>query len=187
MLLALFKDKAILQIDGARRVVARGETTPEGLKLISADTEQAVVEVDGRRRTLKLGVVVGSQSATGQPSVTLWANRGFFYAEGSINNVPVRFLVDTGASAIALNSALARRIGIDYTKGEPGVAVTASGHARMFAIRLSRVKVGEIVLYDVEAGVIEGAQPDTPLLGMSFLSALEMRRDGDRMELIKRY
>lgn len=187
VLLALFKDKAILQIDGARRVLARGDTSPEGLKLVSADTEQAVVEIDGRRRALKLSVVAASQSATGQPRVTLWADRGFFYAEGSINNMPVRFLVDTGASSIAMNSALAKRLGIDYTKGRQGVAVTASGYAKVYGLRLNTVKIGEIVLHDVEAGVIDGTQPETPLLGMSFLGSLEMRRDGDRMELIKRY
>lgn len=187
VLLALFKDKAILQIDGARRVLSRGDTSPEGLKLISADTEQAVVEINGRQRVLKLSVVAASQGATGQPRVTLWADRGFFYAEGSINNVPVRFLVDTGASAVAMNSALARRLGIDYAKGRPGMAVTASGYAKVYGVKLSTVKIGEIVLHDVEAGVIDGNQPDVPLLGMSFLGSLEMRRDGDRMELIKRY
>ncbi len=187
-LLALFKDKAIFQIDGARRLLQSGQVSPEGVKLISANTEEATVEIDGKREVLKLGVVTAGFSSTGQPSVTLWADgNGFFHAEGSINNVPVKFLVDTGANTIAINSALARRIGIDYTKGQPGTATTASGYARVYGVVLNAVKIGEIVLHNVSAGVIEGQQPEMPLLGMSFLNSLEMRRDGNRMELIKRY
>jgi len=186
--LALFKDKAIFQIDGARRVLQNGQVSPEGVKLISANTEEATVEIAGKREVLKLGVVTSSFSSTGQPSVTLWADgSGFFHAEGSINNVPVRFLVDTGANTIAINSDLARRVGIDYTKGQPGMATTASGYTRIYGVVLSAVKIGEIVLHNVNAGVIEGRQPETPLLGMSFLGGLEMRRDGNRMDLIKRY
>jgi aspartyl protease family protein len=187
-LLALFKDKAIFQIDGARRVLQNGQVSPEGVKLISANTEEATVEIAGKREVLKLGVVTASFSATGQPSVTLWADgNGFFHAEGSINNIPVKFLVDTGANTIAINSELARRIGIDYTKGQAGMATTASGYTRIYGVVLNAVKIGEIVLHNVNAGVIEGRQPETPLLGMSFLGGLEMRRDGNRMELIKRY
>lgn len=186
--LALFKDKAILHIDGARRVLAAGETSPEGVKLVAANTEQATIEIAGRREVLALGVVTGSFAASEQPSVTLWADpSGFFHAEGSINNVPVRFLVDTGANTIALNSATAQRIGIDYQKGQPGVATTASGYARVYGVTLGTVKVGGIVLHNVAAGVIEGPQPAVPLLGMSFLGGLEMRREGPRMELTKRY
>lgn len=186
--LALFKDKAILQIDGARRVLARGETSPEGVKLVAANTEQATIEIAGQREVLALGVVAGSFTSSEQPSVTLWADpNGFFHAEGSINNTPVRFLVDTGANTIALNSATAQRIGIDYKKGQAGVATTASGYTRVYGVTLNAVKIGGIVLHNVAAGVIEGPQPDVPLLGMSFLGSLEMRRDGQRMDLTKRY
>lgn len=187
-LLALFKDKAILQIDGARRVLASGETSPEGVTLVKANTEEATIEIAGRREVLELGVVHGSFTSSEQPSVTLWADpNGFFHAEGSINSVAVRFLVDTGANTIALNSATAQRIGIDYKKGQPGVATTASGYTRVYGVTLNTVKIGGIVLHNVAAGVIEGPQPAVPLLGMSFLGSLEMRRDGQRMDLTKRY
>lgn len=187
-LLALFKDKAILEVDGKRRVVATGESTPEGVKLISADSERAVVEVSGRRETLPLGTVVGAFNKNTAPAaVTLWATDNFFYAEGFVNKQSVKFLVDTGASSIAMNSATAQRLGIDFRKGEAGVATTASGYARVYRVTLNSVKVGEIELFNVQAGVIDGPQPATPLLGMSFLGSVEMRRDGDRMDLIKRY
>jgi len=189
-LFALFKDKAILQVEGARRVLATGAVSPEGVKLVSTDTqaEEAVVELNGKRETLRLGVVVSAFQSAARESVTLFADTsGFFHAEGSINGAAVTFLVDTGANTIAINSATAKRAGIDYTKGHAGTARTASGYARMYGVRLATVKVGEIVLRNVEAGVIDGPQPETPLLGMSFLSALEMKREGNKMELTRRY
>jgi aspartyl protease family protein len=189
-LFALFKDKAILQVDGTRRVLTTGTESPEGVKLVSTDTqaEEAVVERNGKRETLRLGVVVSAFQGAARESVTLFADSsGFFHAEGAINGTAVTFLVDTGANTIAINSATAKRAGIDYTKGQAGTARTASGYARVYGVRLATVKVGEIVLRNVEAGVIDGPQPETPLLGMSFLSALEMKREGGKMELTRRY
>jgi aspartyl protease family protein len=187
---ALFNDKAILLVDGNRRVLKAGEESPEGVRLISASTasDEAVIEVGGKRSVLKLGVVISAFTASARASTTLWAgSNGFFHADGSINGVPLTFLVDTGANAIAMNIATAQRVGIDYKKGQPGIAKTASGFIKIYGLTLESVKIGEIELHNVEAGVIEGPQPDTPLLGMSFLGRLEMRRDGDKMELIKKY
>lgn len=190
-LYALFKDKAILTIDGTRRVLTAGETSPEGVKLISTDTEseQAVIEAGGRRETLKLGMIASLAQAGAPAAVTLWADgSGFFFANGSINGSGVTFLVDTGANTVAISGALAQRIGIDYKKkGLQGVATTASGHVRNFVLKLDTVKIGEIVLHNVDAAVLEGSHPSTPLLGMSVLNSLEMRRDGNKMELIKKY
>ena len=187
---ALFNDKAILLVDGSRRVLKAGEQSPEGVRLISASTatDEAVIEVEGKRSVLKLGVVISAFTASARASTTLWASsNGFFHAEGSINGVPLTFLVDTGANTIAMNAATAQRVGIDYKKGQSGIAKTASGFIKMYGLTLKSVKIGDIELHNIEAGVIEGPQPDTPLLGMSFLGRLEMRRDGDKMELIKKY
>jgi len=189
-LYALFKDKAILQVDGTRRVLTVGTESPEGVKLVSTDTqaEVAVVEMKGKRETLRLGVVVSAFQTVARESVTLYADSsGFFHAEGSINGVAMTFLVDTGANTIAINSATAKRAGIDFTKGRAATARTASGYTRMYGLKLDNVKIGDIVLRNVEAGVIDGPQPEVPLLGMSFLSALEMRREGNKMELTRRY
>jgi aspartyl protease family protein len=189
-LFALFQDKAILHVDGARRVLTTGVESPEGVKLVSTDTqaEEAVVEFGGKRETLRLGMVFSALQSATRENVTLFADsNGFFHAEGSINGAAVSFLVDTGANTIAINSATAKRAGIDYTKGRAGMATTASGYTRVYSVRLDTVKVGEIVLRNVEAGVIDGPEPATPLLGMSFLNALEMKRDGGKMELTRRY
>ena len=192
-LFALFKDKAIILIDGARRVLTRGETSPEGLKLLATDTEREVAEVElnGRQETLRLGIVstTGFGEAKGSGRVTLYADHsGFFYTDGRINDIAVRFLVDTGANTIALNSRMAERIGLDYKRtGRRGIASTAGGMVPMYSLRLTSVTIGSITLHDVEAGIIEGDHPVDVLLGMSFLGRLDMRRDGDKMELSKRY
>lgn len=188
---ALFEGKAILVIDGARRVLAIGEASPEGVRLLATDTraETAEIEVAGKRERLVLGVVLGSFAAAGRETLTLYAEPdGHFHADGSINGLPVRFLVDTGATTIALSGAEASRLGIDYKRhGKAGYANTAGGVVRMYGIRLDSVQVGPITLYNVEAGVVEGSHPREALLGMSFLGRVDMQRDGQRLELTQRY
>lgn len=187
---ALFKDKAIFVIDGARHVLSAGETSKEGVRLIATDTaaEKAVVEIDGKRETIKLDVVMSGFQPTEQASVTLWAgDGGHFRADGLINGLPVRFLVDTGATTIALSGDDATRLGIDYHKlGHAGFASTAGGVVRTYSLKLDKVEVGPILLYNVDAGVIEGSYPREPLLGMSFLGRLDMKRQGQRLDLTAR-
>jgi len=194
-LLALFKDQALLHIDGANRMLSKGETSPEGVELLEANSERAVVRVDGRKESLELGMVASFPGASddvapawdGPEKLTLWEeDDGFFYASGAINGSPVRFLVDTGANTIAINRRLAERLGIDYRDGQQGVATTASGVTPMYMVTLDRVSVGEITLRDVQAGILLGAQPEVPLLGMSFLGKLDMVREGERLELKRR-
>ncbi len=187
---ALFKDKAILLIDGARRVLATGDTSPEGVKLIATNTqeEKAEIELDGKRQELRLGVIISSFVSTGRGSTTLYPGQGgHFFAEGLINGVAVRFLVDTGATTIAMNAITANRIGIDYRKkGRPGLANTAGGVVRIYSVKLDSVQVGDIKLYNIDAGVSEDSSMHDVLLGMSFLGQLDMKRDSEKMELLQR-
>ncbi len=186
---ALFKDKAIVLVDGARRVLKVGDTSPEGVKLVETDTkaETATVAIDGTTQVLRLGMVVAA-SVGGKGLVTLYAGGGaHFFADGYINDTPVKFLVDTGATNIALNSRIADSIGIDYKRtGKPSIAATASGMVRTYNVKLAKVRVGEITLHNVDAGVIEGNYPREPLLGMSFLGQLDMKHEGDKLELRQR-
>ncbi len=187
---ALFKDKAIIVVDGARRVLKSGETSPEGIKLLATDTqeEKAEIEIDGKREVLKLGVVVAGFTAKGRGVVTLYPERGgHFFADGSVNGVAVRFLVDTGASSVTMNGSTADRIGLNYRKaGRRGYSNTAAGTVPKYYITLDKVQVGDITLYNVEGGVIERMESTEALLGMSFLGRLDMKRDADKMELSER-
>ncbi len=189
--LALMNGRAILAVDGARRVLADGEVSPEGVRLISASTRGAIVAVDGREFELAPDVVTRPVGVTGTGSdnnrVVLWADsQGFFRADGRVNGRAVNFLVDTGANTIAMSSSTARQLGLDLSRGRVGLAQTASGVARMTSLVLDEVSVGPITLFNIEAGVVDGSHPPQPLLGASFLEHLEMRREGQRMELIRR-
>ena len=119
----------------------------------------------------------------------VWRNtEGMYTTVGSINGLPVPFLVDTGATRVAINANEARRLGIDYrVTGTPSSVTTASGVERAWAVTLERVSVGELELRNVGAVVLEGALPQQALLGMSFLGRLEISSDGRRMTLRKKY
>ncbi|NNJ94139.1 MAG: TIGR02281 family clan AA aspartic protease, partial [Halobacteria archaeon] len=107
---------------------------------------------------------------------------------GAINGLTVPFLVDTGASTVAMNSAQARRLGIDFrVDGEPATVVTASGRTDAWKLKLRSVKVGALEVKGVEAVVIDGEQPATTLLGMSYLGRVEINNDGQLMTLRLKY
>lgn len=187
---ALFQDKAMVLIDGTRRVLTVGQTSPEGVKLLAADTaaETADIELGGKRETLKLGVVISSFAPRGKGSAILYPEgNGHYFADGTINGTPVRFMVDTGATVIAMSSQVAQSIGIDYRRsGQRAVASTAAGYVHTFNVKLESVQVGGITLYNVDGSVIEGSDPRFVLLGMSFLGQLDMKRDDEKMELNER-
>lgn len=187
----LFSGKAVVTINGGTQKLLRaGEQTPGGVKLISADSNQAVLEIDGKRMTLGLGQGAstgGAQASGGQASVTLSADaQGHFITLGSINGNATHFIVDTGATTVAMSSAEAKRMGIAYQKGERGFSSTANGIVPVYRVSLNNVKVGAISLNGVTGTVHESAMP-VVLLGMSFLNRVNMKREGDSMVLTKRF
>ena len=182
----LFRDRAVVTIDGKQRILRVGERTPEGVKLISADSQEALLEIDGQRKSYRLGEhVAGTYAAPASTEVRIWPDgRGMYATIGSINGLPVRFLIDTGATLIAMNEAQARRLGIDYRlNGERGHASTASGIVPTHKVKLKSVQVGDIRLRNVDALVIDGAFPEEVLLGMSFLGRLKIENHGTAMLL----
>lgn len=184
--MALFADKAMLQIDGKQRLLRAGEKSPEGVLLVSADANGAVIEVNGRRDRYALGSQVGGHFAERQMAeVKIWAdNRGSYNTTGSINGRLVDMLVDTGATTVAMSEVEAKRLGIPYRiSGKKTAVRTASGIARAYAVTLDQVQVGELGLQQVEAVVVEGNSPHRVLLGMSFLSRVKMEHRGSLMVL----
>ncbi len=187
---ALFKDKAILVVDGTRRVLKCGDESPEGVKLLTTNTqeEKAEIEIGGKRETIRLGMVTAGFASKDKGSVTLYAeSNGHYFVDGLVNGAPVRFMVDTGATIVGMNSVMADRIGIDYRRqGRPGYVNTAGGTVPTYYVKLYSVTVGNITMYDVDASILEGSSPRETLLGMSFLGHLNMKRDGEKMELTER-
>ena len=186
----VFPGKALLVINGgAPRTVAVGTKTAEGVTVLAAGGETATIEVNGKKRVLRVGqnVTMRASSAGGRASAVLTADsRGHFITNGTINGANMRFLVDTGASMISLGASDARRAGLDPTKGELAYTQTANGMAQVSRVRLHSVRVGDIVLNDVEATVHQQDMP-VVLLGMSFLNRMEMQRNGDTMTLRRNY
>ncbi|NBR26828.1 MAG: TIGR02281 family clan AA aspartic protease [Betaproteobacteria bacterium] len=186
-------NKALVVIDGGKpRWLNSGETTAEGIKLISVNGQSAVVEFGGKRQTLTMGqnerLSGGASGGAGNQSVTLSAGRGgHFVADGSINGVPVQFLVDTGASYISFGSSEAKRIGINYENGQKSFSSTANGVVPTYRVKLDVVKVGEITLNNIDAMVHASDNLPVVLLGNSFLNRMEMKRDGEKMVLTKRF
>lgn len=182
----LFRDRAVVTIDGKQRLLRVGERSPEGVKLIRADSDEALLEVDGQSRSYRLGAhVAGSYEPPAATEVHIWPDgQGMYSAVGSINGMPVRFLVDTGATLIAMNETQARRLGLDFRlDGKRGFASTASGVVPTYKVTLDVVRVGDIRLRQVDALVIEGGFPGQVLLGMSFLSRLKIENHGAAMLL----
>jgi aspartyl protease family protein len=188
----LFKDKAIVTIDGKQRVLKKGKASPEGALLIEANSQQAIIEIEGEQETYTLGTHLGSNKTkkptTGEKLIIAPDSRGMYSLSGSINGSPVSFVVDTGASAVSMNSNTAKRLVIDYKLiGKKGISYTASGKDEIYIVNLKRVRVGNIELRNIEGVVHEGGFPVITLLGMSFLGKLDMKREGRIMELEKKY
>lgn len=187
----LFTNKAVVLIDGNRHVLAVGQSSPEGVKVISTDSRGAVLEVDGRKKHYILGsgsTVSTAFSKRKTQKETIYINSaGMYMTFGNINGRSVRFLIDTGASAIAMNTEQAKRLGILYDKtGIKAGVSTASGFANAYRIRLKSVSVGNITQKNIEALVIEGKHPGPILLGMSFLGRLDVEQSGNAMTLLQK-
>lgn len=188
-LVGVFGDKAaILSIDGgAPKTVKVGQKLGD-LTVTAVAKDRATIQIEGKRRVLVRGQTYSSSgaSATAQ-SVTLSAGAGgHFMAEGQINGGAIRFLVDTGASAVSIPASEANRLRIDFRNGRRGTTQTASGPTPMYIVRLDSIRVGGIELQNVDAIVIEQGL-NVALLGNTFLNRVEMRREGQSMTLTRRF
>ncbi len=186
----LFPNKAIVTIDGGKpKTLTAGDATQNNVRLISATADAAVFEIDGKRRTLAIGQgVYSALQPRGHPVVTLNADStGHYLTVGSINGGTVKFLVDTGATMVSLGASDAKRLGIDYEKGQRGTSNTANGIATVYRIKLDAVKVGNIALTNIDGVVHESSDMPFVLLGMSFLGRLEIRQDGQQMTMMQKY
>ena len=188
-----FGSRAVLVINGAPPVTLAVGERRDGVRLVDVGAGVATVEVGGRRQPVVMGAAPvrmgesGGDVESGDGSVSLPADsQGHHFAQGTINGSSMRFLVDTGASMVSLGMADARRAGIDLKRAKPGLSQTASGTVRVWQVRLDRVRIGEVTLHGVDGLVHENDLPFV-LLGMSFLSRMDMQREGSRLILRKRY
>ncbi|MEK6246072.1 MAG: TIGR02281 family clan AA aspartic protease [Pseudomonadota bacterium] len=188
-LVGVFGDKAaILSIDGgAPKTVKIGQKLGD-LTVTAVEKDRATIQIEGKRRVLVRGQTYSSSGASSTAqSVTLSAGAGgHFMTDGQINGGAIRFLVDTGATAVAIPASEANRLRIDYRKGRRGITQTASGPTEMYIVRLDSIRIGGIELQNINAIVIERGL-DISLLGNTFLNRMEMRREGQTMTLTRRF
>jgi aspartyl protease family protein len=177
---------ALLVIDGRPRNVPVGATV-DGVRVVSVSGNDAVVEVKGQRVTLHLGdaqVNLGGKASEGigKQIVLSAESGGHFYSGGTINGANVRFLVDTGATNVAMSQDEAECIGLDYKKGQRGLTRTANGVVPIYKTQLTTVRIGDVQVYNVEATILPQPMSHV-LLGNSFLTRFQMKRENDRLTL----
>mgnify|MGYP001233454319 CR=1 FL=1 len=176
---ALFKDRAVIRTSEGRVMLKVGNTSKFGVSLISADPHVAKVRYKGEVYELGLSTrVSGGFEEPETQSVRMNEDAlGQYRMRGSIDGTFVNFLVDTGASVVAMSERHARMVNLDYRRAQKGTVQTAQGVARAYFLRLSEVTLGSITVNGVQATVIEGGYPTDVLLGMSFLNKLNMQNN----------
>lgn len=182
----LFKGRAMLRVQGVEHYLRVGETSPEGALLVSANAHEAVVDFKGERYHVGLSDRVGANfNAVTRANIAIAPDdMGQYRVSGAINGQFVNYLVDTGASLIAISAAQAKGLGIPYTNtSETGSVVTAQGQAKAYFVVLDSVNVGGIESHNVKAAVIEGAYPVEILLGMSYLRTVSMSQQNGVLTL----
>lgn len=173
----LFKDKAVLAINGQTRLIKVGESSPEGVRLIACDSERALVEIEGQTQELKLSQEIAATFTQAQFNEVRIARSpdSHYRVTGQINGRPATMMVDTGATSVVMNLEEARRLGIDYRNGQKGFASTAGGIVDSYMVKLEQVSVGNIQVQAVQGAVIIGDFPEQILLGNSFLSRVSLQ------------
>jgi aspartyl protease family protein len=187
-LAGMLGSKALLVVDAnPPKAVGAGDEY-QGVKVIAVTKEEATVEIHGARRTLRLGeapVSVGARGGSGKRVTLIADSRGHFVNSGTINGRVMQYMVDTGATTIAIGRTDADRMGLKYQDAEPVRMNTANGVAQGWRIKLDSVRLGDVEVLGAEAIVTPQPMPYV-LLGNSFLTQFQMTRINDQMVLEKR-
>lgn len=181
---------AVLAIDGGDPKTVKVGQTWKNIKVLKIEGLSALVDIEGEQLVLQLSAHyrTGGDMLVRRDRVELAADpQGHFYVDGAVNQLPVRFVVDTGATLVSLPQQDAERLGLNYRGGKRGVSRTANGPVTVFLVKLDTLKIGNIEVHNVDALVHEGAGLDQALLGMSFLNRVNMQREGATMTLIQRF
>jgi aspartyl protease family protein len=175
----LFKDRAMIRVLGQEHYLTVGQSTPEGAQLVSANATHAVVRYQGQTYDLTLtDQIAGGYQKANEVNLSIAPDDvGQYRAQGTINGYFTNFLIDTGASLVAISEKHAREMNIQYQNStERAAVVTAQGQANSYLVELDSVVVGGIEAHNVRAAVIPGNYPVEVLLGMSFLKKVKLEQ-----------
>lgn len=184
--IGLFKNQAIVVINGQQQKLKVGDTTSTGLTLIAADSSKAIFSYQQQKITYHLSKQINSTytnnqttilPAPAEPIQIPYNKDGNYLTTLKINGKTVTAIIDTGASAITLNKNQAQQLKLNYRQGKNTIVNTAGGKINGFAIILAEVTLGNITEKAVDAIVLDGEEPYTVLLGMSFLTRVTMKFD----------
>ncbi|RZL32782.1 MAG: TIGR02281 family clan AA aspartic protease [Rubrivivax sp.] len=179
---------ALFLIDGEPRTIFVGDMS-KGVKLIALEDGRAIVEIGGRRQSLVLGAApgrIGASIAAPRNIVMPMGPGGHYTTLGTINGQVTSFMIDTGATSVAISQIEADKLGLRYVNGKRIATQTANGVVPAYMIQLASIRIGDVEVRDVNAIVIPGQLSDV-LLGNSFLNRFQMRRENDVMTLELRY
>lgn len=192
-LAGIFGKRVVLVVNGGSpQTLSIGQRSREGVKVLEVTNPGALIEVNGERRRVMIGdaplrIADASNAQPGPATLRLVPDtRGHYWAQGAVNGASMRFMVDTGATYVAMNAADAKRAGIDYRAGQQIVMNTANGQSLAWLVTLDRISFGGIVMHGVQASVHESGLA-VALLGMSFMNRLDMRREAGDLLLSKLY
>ena len=185
--IGLIGNRAILRVNGEQKILQRGESS-DGITLTDLNSREAVLRVNGHLLRLGMGMDSGGMAARAQGSVEIVMNsNGQFITNGQINGRVVEFIVDTGANTVSMTADDAHALGIDYrAEGKPTSSKTAAGVVRTWLLTLKSIRIGPIEVRNVMASVREAPRITPILLGMSFLSQVNLQHDGNRMKITAR-
>jgi aspartyl protease family protein len=186
--LALFTDRAVLRASGAEHLLRVGETSPDGITLLAADAHGARVRFRGEEHRLTLSRhVSGTFRQAERQRVAIPPDAlGQYRVRGAVNGTFVNFLIDTGASVVAMSSRHAQTLGLNLQGAQQGRVQTAQGTVNSYFVNLDEVVVGGISARNVQAAVIDGNYPVEILLGMSFLRQVGLEEQGGVLTLVQR-
>lgn len=185
---AILGKKVIATIDGEQYTLGEGEKSPQGVTLVAVRNKLAIFEWEGQQFELAPSSRISTQfEAKKIDAVTIRRDASLHYLiSGEVNGVSTPFVVDTGATLIALSGEQASRLGLKWQTSPSGHVETAGGITKAYSLMLDKVSIGGLEVHHVEAVVIP-KQSTPALLGMSFLRHFEMNESDDVLTLKKKY
>jgi aspartyl protease family protein len=190
----LFNNKALVMINNTGPHTLTAGQTKNGVKLLSSNSDIATLVIEGKRQMLRMGQAasVGANTASldGEVNspVNLYADKsGHFFGDLKINGASFKYVVDTGATNVTMNSADAKYAKIDYSNGQKVNMATANGNVLATNVTVNTLYIGTIVLNNVNVTIVEGGSPPFVLLGMSAQNRLNIKRENSLMTLSKKY